>query len=251
MPEAPAVGQMPHSLFITNDFPPRIGGAQSYYWGMIRTLDPDEVVVLAPAHPDAAAFDTTHPYTVVRSRHAVLWPTTELRRQAQALIERHDLQLVQLGHPLPAGLLGPALRRRTGREYLVFLGGAEVTLPAVFPLVGGLLRHVLRNATLLVTVSEFTAAAATRVARGRTPAQVVRPALDVHAYVPPGGAEVAAARAQLGVNAELIVCLGRLVPRKGQDKLVAALAMLSDEFPRAELTLIGAGRLARALRARA
>jgi phosphatidylinositol alpha-1,6-mannosyltransferase len=219
---------MPHSLFITNDFPPRIGGAQSYYWGMIRTLDPDEVVILAPAHRDAAAFDATHPYRVVRSRHAVLWPTADLRRQAQALIERHDLQLVQLGHPLPAGLLGPMLRRRTGREYLVFLGGAEVTLPAAFPLVGGLLRHVLRNAALLVTVSEFTAAAATRIARGRTPAQVVRPALDVQAYGPPADAEVAAARAQLGVNAELIVCLGRLVPRKGQDKLVAALAMLGD-----------------------
>jgi phosphatidylinositol alpha-1,6-mannosyltransferase len=216
---------------------------------MIRTLDPDEVVILAPAHRDAAAFDATHPYRVVRSRHAVLWPTADLRRQAQALIERHDLQLVQLGHPLPAGLLGPMLRRRTGREYLVFLGGAEVTLPAAFPLAGGLLRHVLRNAALLVTVSEFTAAAATRIARGRTPAQVVRPALDVQAYGPPEDAEVAAARAQLGVNAELIVCLGRLVPRKGQDKLVAALAMLGDEFPRAELTLIGSGRLARGRRA--
>ena len=57
----------PRTLFVTNDFPPRIGGAQSYYWGVIRTLDPSEVAILAPAHIDAAAFDATHPYTVVRA----------------------------------------------------------------------------------------------------------------------------------------------------------------------------------------
>jgi hypothetical protein len=58
---------VPRSLFITNDFPPRVGGAQSYYWRLIQTLDPDEVVVLAPADRDAAAFDAGHPYTVVRT----------------------------------------------------------------------------------------------------------------------------------------------------------------------------------------
>ena len=57
----------PRTLFVTNDFPPRIGGAQSYYCGAIRTLDPSEVTILAPAHVDAAAFDATHPYTVVRA----------------------------------------------------------------------------------------------------------------------------------------------------------------------------------------
>lgn len=251
MPETVTAGQMPRSLFITNDFPPRIGGAQSYYWGMIQTLDPDEVVVLAPAHREAAAFDAAQPYTIVRARRSVLWPTAALRRQAEDLIARHQLQLVQLGHPLPAGLLGPALRRSTGRPYLVFLGGAEVTLPAAIPVIGSLLRRVLCNAALLVTVSEFTAAAATRVTRGKTPAQVLRPALDVQAFMPPSDDEVTAARARLKVDGELIVCLGRLVPRKGQDKLVEALALLSAEFPQAELTLIGSGRLARALRARA
>jgi phosphatidylinositol alpha-1,6-mannosyltransferase len=251
VPETVTAGRLPRSLFITQDFPPRIGGAQSYYWGMIRTLRPEEVVVLAPAHPQAAAFDAAQPYTIVRSSMPILWPTAGLRRQAEELIARHRVDLVQLGHPLPAGLLGPALRRRTGRPYLVFLGGAEVTLPAALPGLSALLRRVLGGASLLVAVSGFTAAAARRVVRGRVPAEVVRPALPIDELEPPGDDEIAAARDALGVRGPLIVCVGRLVPRKGQDRLVEALGTLTNEFPLAELALIGDGRLAGALRARA
>ena len=65
-----ATGTVPRSLFVTNDFPPRVGGAQTYYWNMIQTLDPGEVVIVAPAHPDAAAFDATHPYSCGAHRAA-------------------------------------------------------------------------------------------------------------------------------------------------------------------------------------
>ena len=98
----------PRTLFVTNDFPPRIGGAQSYYWGVIRTLDPSEVAILAPAHIDAAAFDATHPYTVVRASTSVLWPTNAMLHTVEQMAEREGAELIQLGHPLPAGLLGPA-----------------------------------------------------------------------------------------------------------------------------------------------
>ncbi len=129
----------PRTLFVTNDFPPRIGGAQSYYWGAIRTLDPSEVTVLAPAHVDAAAFDATHPYTVVRASTSVLWPTPAMLRTVAGLAEKVGAELLQLGHPLPAGLLGPQLKDRCGLPYVVFLGGAEVTLPGAVPGVNSLL----------------------------------------------------------------------------------------------------------------
>ena len=241
---------MPRSLFITNDFPPRIGGAQSYYWGMIRTLDPEHVVVLAPAHREAASFDATHEYSVVRAPTSILWPTPRLERLARSLVLSRDLALVQLGHPLPAGLLGPRLKRSTGRPYLVFLGGAEVTLTAAVPLAGALLRSVLRGASLLVSVSEFTAAAARHV-ESKVPAAVLRPALDTDSFAPAGPDEKAVAKAALGVDGALVVCIGRLVPRKGQDRLIDALARLAGEFPRLELALIGDGRLRGSLRRRA
>jgi phosphatidyl-myo-inositol dimannoside synthase len=233
----------PRTLFITNDFPPRIGGAQSYYWGVIQTMDPADVVILAPRHEQASVFDATHPYTVVRASTSILWPTQALFEQALALCAEHDVQLVQLGHPLPAGLLGPRLRDHTGLPYVVFLGGAEVTLPAAVPGVSKALRHVLANAAMLITVSEYTAAAAGPLARG-VPARVLRPPLDVDGFAPPVPEERAAAREALGVEGELVLCVGRLVPRKGQDMLVKALGRLAPEYPHLQLALVGEGRLA-------
>ena len=153
---------MPRSLFITNDFPPRIGGAQSYYWGLIQTLDPADVVVIAPDQPGSHDFDATHRYTVHRYPLEQLRPTRGLLRLSLDLIEEHDLELVQFGHPLPTGLLGPRIVKRTGIPYIVFLGGAEVTVPAAMPIGSSLLKHVLGNAALLATVSDFTASVASR-----------------------------------------------------------------------------------------
>ncbi len=132
-------GAVPRSLFVTNDFPPRVGGAQTYYWNMIQTLDPGDVVIVAPAHRDAAAFDATHPYTVVRTPNTQIVPVSSIERLCERLIREHDLELLQLGHPLPAGLLGPWLRRTARVPYVVFLGGAEITVPGAVPGVARLL----------------------------------------------------------------------------------------------------------------
>jgi phosphatidylinositol alpha-1,6-mannosyltransferase len=236
---------------VTNDFPPRIGGAQSYYWGVIRTLDPSEVAILTPAHIDAAAFDATHPYTVVRASTSVLWPTNAMLHTVEQMAEREGAELIQLGHPLPAGLLGPRLRQRHGLPYVVFLGGAEVTLPGVVPGVNNLLRHVLGNAAMLLTVSEYTAEAARKQTGGRVRAEVLRPPLPVDDFVPAGDDEAQALRARHSIDGQLVACVGRLVPRKGQDMLIDALALLRSEFPHVHLALIGEGRLATGLYDRA
>src|ERR1019366_6879285 len=101
--EPQVTGRVPRSLFVTNDFPPRVGGAQTYYWNMIQTLDPGEVVIVAPAHDDAAAFDETHPYTVYRTSRSTVAPTASVERFCERLVREHGLELLQLGHPLPAG----------------------------------------------------------------------------------------------------------------------------------------------------
>ena len=250
--EPQVTGRVPRSLFVTNDFPPRVGGAQTYYWNMIQTLDPGEVVIVAPAHPDAAAFDATHPYTVVRTPHTTVLPLPSVERLCERLIREHDLELLQLGHPLPAGLLGPWLRRTAGVPYVVFLGGAEITVPGAVPGVARLLAWVLARSALLLTVSRYTADQAVRLSHGLARAEVLRPALETGRYAQTAVADAAAARAALGLDgAPLVVCVGRLVPRKGQDMLIEALKDLDGAFADVRLALVGGGRLADELRRQA
>ena len=240
----------PRSLFITQDYPPRIGGAQSYYWGVIQTLDPDDLVIIAPAHRDAAAFDAAHPYRVIRTERSIMLPDRGLLDLALRQIDAHGLELVQFGHCLPLGLLGPALRRR-GHPYLVFILGAEVTLPAVLPVSGQAIRAVMREASLMVAVSRYTAVQAQRLVAGRVPTAVLDPAIDTDEFSPPGDAGARrAAKEALGIEGELVVCLGRLVPRKGQDRLIDAVALLQRTRPDLHLALIGGGRLDGRLRRR-
>lgn len=248
MSHAP-VGRAPRSLFITQDFPPRVGGFQSYYWGLIQTLDPEDVVILASHHPEAGSFDATHPYRVVRHPRSILLPTPGLLRSAQRLIAEHDLRLVQLGQTLPNGLLGPALSRRTGLPYLVLLAGAELTLPAALPGSRAAVRHVLGRAALLLTVSGYTAAAVKRVVGDRVPVAVLRPALDLDESDRVPGDSATAKPAQ--DSGPLVACVGRLVPRKGQDRLIDALALLAPRYPGLQLALVGSGRLSSALVRRA
>jgi phosphatidyl-myo-inositol dimannoside synthase len=172
-------------------------------------------------------------------------------RQVEELARREGAELIQLGHPLPAGLLGPQLKKRCGLPYVVFLGGAEVTVPGAVPGVNNLLRHVLGNASMLLTVSEYTARAAAQQVRGSVPAEVLRPPLSVDEFVPAADGEARRLREKLGIHGELVACVGRLVPRKGQDKLIDALATLSPEFPNLHLAIIGEGRLTTALYDRA
>jgi phosphatidyl-myo-inositol dimannoside synthase len=253
--EPQVTGPVPRSLFVTNDFPPRVGGAQTYYWNMIQTLDPGEVVVVAPAHPAAAAFDATHPYTVVRTAQQAVLPLPSVERLCERLIREHDLELLQLGHPLPAGLLGPWLRRTAHVPYVIFLGGAEITVPGAAPGVARLLSWVLAESALLLTVSRYTADQAVRLSGGVARAEVLRPALETEKYPLTSTAAAAAARAALGLDgAPLVLCVGRLVPRKGQDMLIEALKALNgrDGAPGGvRLALVGGGRLADGLRRQA
>jgi phosphatidylinositol alpha-1,6-mannosyltransferase len=228
-------------LFVTNDFPPKIGGIQTMLWELWRRLDPATFAVLTTPHPDAAAWDAEQPFRVVRTRQRVLLPTPALRREVERVALDVGADRVVLDPALPVGLLGPRLR--TG-SYGVVVHGAEVTVPGRLPVSSRLLGRVLRGAGLVVSAGGYPLAEATRAAGGPLPGVLVPPGVDTDRFRPLDGAARAAARTKLGlpVDAPLVVSVSRLVPRKGMDVLIRAAALLAPRHPNLCVAIGGTGR---------
>jgi phosphatidylinositol alpha-1,6-mannosyltransferase len=228
-------------LFVTNDFPPKIGGIQTMLWELWRRLDPDSFVVLTTPHPDATAWDAEQPFRVVRTRQKVLLPTRRLRDQIDGLAREVGATQIVLDPALPAGLVGPRLR---SAPYAVVVHGAEVTVPGRLPVASRLLARVLRGAGLVIAAGGYPLAESVRAAGKPLPNAVVPPGVDVERFIPLDAAERAAARTHLGlpVDARLVVSVSRLVPRKGMDVLIEAAALLAPTRPELCVAIGGTGR---------
>ncbi|MBU6328760.1 MAG: glycosyltransferase family 4 protein [Acidobacteria bacterium] len=227
-------------LLVTNDFPPKLGGIQSYLWELWRRLPPESTTVLTTPHAGDRAFDAAQPIRVERDRARVLLPTRSLVRRIDALAAEVDADLVLLDPALPLGQLGPRLER----PYGVVLHGAEVTVPGRLPLTRSLLGRVLREARIVIAAGGYPAAEAARAAGRPLPTVVVPPGVDPERFLPLDPARRSAARARFGLAPEQFAVLGlsRLVPRKGFDVLIAAAARLAPSHPHLRVLIAGAGR---------
>jgi phosphatidylinositol alpha-1,6-mannosyltransferase len=227
-------------LLVTNDFPPKHGGIQTYLGELWRRLPPDESTVLTTPFPGAAAWDRAQPFRVVRSGHRVLLPTPSVRAEIDALAEEVGAELVLLDPALPLGMLGPDL----SRPYGVILHGAEVTVPGRVPLARSVLRRTLLDARLVVAAGGYPADEAELAAGRGLPVVVVPPGVDHERFTPLDEDERRKARERFGLppDAFVIASVSRLVPRKGFDMVIRAAARLRRTHPRLVVAIAGDGR---------
>ena len=228
-------------LFVTNDFPPKIGGIQTMLWELWRRLDPASFVVLTTPHADAATWDAEQPFRVVRTREPVLLPTPGLRRRIDRLAHEVGATRIVLDPALPVGLVGRHLR---SAPYAVVVHGAEVTVPGRLPVTAQLLARVLRGAGLVISAGGYPLAESVRAAGRELPSVLVPPGVDTERFRPLGAGERAEVRARLGlpVGGPLVVSVSRLVPRKGMDVLVRAAAQIAPQHPGLTVAIGGTGR---------
>lgn len=216
-------------LLVTNDYPPKPGGIQQYLAGLVATLG--EVRVLAP-RDDGPAHGDVH-----RGRRRFMWPSRAIRRWIAKHVAEYRPDLILFGAPHPLAFLGPRLRRDTGVPYAVLVHGAEITLPAAFPVTRQLVRWPLRRADALLAVSDFT--------RGRVERLTGRPVdligAGVDASFRPGSPRPDGGPMVVG-------CVSRFVPRKGQQRVLRAVARLRSEGRDVEAILVGRGRDEKRLR---
>jgi len=230
------------TLVVTNDFPPRRGGIETLVRQLCEELHPDQVVVHTSRSEGDRAHDATLPYPVVRDPCRVLLPTPAVADRVTATLRRYACDRVVFGASAPLGLLAPRLRRAGAHHLCAMTHGHEVWWAAL-PLTRTLLRRIGESVDELTYVSEHCRA---RIAAALTPQAAARmrrltPRVDRERFRPGcGGAEL---RRRLGIadDALVVVCVARMVRRKGQDTLVRGWPEVLDRFPGAVLLLVGDG----------
>jgi phosphatidyl-myo-inositol dimannoside synthase len=237
------------TLIVTNDFPPRQGGIQSFVHGLAVGLPEGTVTVYAPAWKGAAEFDARQPFPVIRHPTSLMLPVPGVARRAAAIAREHDCDTVLFGAAAPLGLITPALRRTAGVRRAIALTHGHEAGWAALPGARALLRRIGDEVDVLTYLGEYFR---TRLARALSPEAARRmvrlaPGVDMTFFRP--GAGGAAVREKLGLAGRPVVaCVSRMVPRKGQDTLIKAWPEVKAQVSGAVLLLVGDGPYASRLK---
>ncbi|MFG2086276.1 glycosyltransferase family 4 protein [Spirillospora sp. NPDC048824] len=232
---------MTKTLFVTNDFPPRPGGIQAFVHGLAVRRPPGSVVVYAPAWKGAAEFDAAQPFPVVRHPGSLMLPEPGVLRRAADVLRAEGCDSVVFGAAAPLGLLAPGLRRRGAGRLVGITHGHEAGW-ASLPVARALLGRIGDDVDVLTYLGEYTRS---RMARALSPdagARMARlaPGVDEKVFRAGAGGEEIRARHRLA-GRPVVVCVSRLVPRKGQDALIHAWRHVLRSVPDAVLLLVGGG----------
>jgi phosphatidyl-myo-inositol dimannoside synthase len=228
------------TLLITNDFPPRAGGIQQFVHNLAIRQPNESVIVYTSQWRGWEKFDADQPYPVIREDTSVLLPTPNVARRAAQIARAYDCDRVWFGAAAPLGLLADGLRARTGVTRAIALThGHEVGWAAV-PGARAMLRRIARGVDVITYLGEYTRMRLARSIGGLTTLERLAPGVDTDSYTPfVDGAQVRA-RHGLG-DRPVIVCVSRLVPRKGQDTLIRILPEVQRRVPGTALVLAGGG----------
>ncbi len=223
---------MPKVLIVTNDFPPRSGGIQSFVHALASRLPDGGVVVYAPAWAGAEEFDARQPFPVIRHPSSLMLPLPSVARRARAILAEYECDAVLFGAAAPLGLLAPGLRRAGARRIVALTHGHEAGWAAL-PGARMLLRRIGEQTDVLTYLGEYVRI---RLAKALTPAAAAKmvrlaPGVDNQAFRPGAGGAAIRERYGIAADAPVVLCVSRMVRRKGQDSLIRAWPSVLSGLP--------------------
>ncbi len=229
------IGEM-RLLVITNDFPPKPGGIQTYLGSLLDEY-PHPVRVLAPA--DGPAIGTAKGEAIVRrGKRRFMWPTKSVVDWFIQEARDFEADAIFFGAPHPLTAATTRLKAELGIPVGILCHGAEVTIPAAVPGLRWWLRRTLRSADVLFAVSRFTKGKVSKLT-GRD-VVAIGAGVEVDTFTPAANPPEN--------DLPLVGCVSRFVPRKGQDRVIAAAQRLKERGIDVEVMIVGKGRTEAKLR---
>jgi phosphatidyl-myo-inositol dimannoside synthase len=237
---------MTRVLLVTNDFPPRRGGIQSYLEELVVRLAASgehDLTVYAPSWKDAPAFDeqaAADGYRVVRHPGTLMLPVPSVEHRMADLIDRHQADTVWFGAAAPLALLGNRARHAGAGKVVASTHGHEVGW-SMLPVARSALRRIGDTADVITYVSRYTRGRFASAFGGHAAMEHVPPGVDATRFAPDPAARADLRRRYRLGERPTVVCVSRLVPRKGQDMLIRALPQIRRRVDGAALVIVGGG----------
>ena len=242
---------MKKTLLLTENFPPKEGGSGRWFWELYSRLPNDKVLIVANDTPEGREFDNTHELDIVRIElESTEWGLASTKglgfywetiRKVLKLIKEHDIKEVHCGRVIPEGVIARALKLLAGARYNCFVHGEDVETAATSREHSLLVKNVCKNASMLICNSENTANIVRKLGfDSGSKCEVLHPGVDTSRF------EVAAPdtsfRQQMGWSGKrVLLTVGRLQRRKGQDFLIKSMPALLKEFPDLFYAVVGRG----------
>lgn len=231
-------------LFVTNDFGPRAGGIETFIIGLIQRRPFGTTVIYTSFQENSEQYDSdwlaNYGVRVIRDRSKILLPTPRVAFNLRAIIKREGITTAAFGAAAPLGLLSASMKRAGVTRTVALTHGHEVWWAKVFPF-NLLLRRIGSTVDVLTYLGDFTRAAISQGISAKAQSSMVKvaPGIDVDHFIP---TDASALRESLGITKKkVIVSVGRLVHRKGQDCLIESMPQILSNVPDAHLLLIGQG----------
>jgi phosphatidylinositol alpha-1,6-mannosyltransferase len=232
-------------LLVTNDFPPRQGGIQTFLYEVVRRLPADQVAVYSSTFPGAAAFDAEQQFPVRRHPTGLLLPTPAARSRVLQARQDFDARSVWFGAAAPLGLLAGPLAAAGAQRLVATTHGHEAGW-AMLPGGRQALRRIADGVDVITYLGDYFRRRLAAVIGQRAQLVQLTPGVDIDSFSPAVSGEQVRQRYGLA-GRPVVVCVSRLVPRKGQDVLIRALPAVRNRVPDAALLIVGGGPYQRQL----
>jgi phosphatidylinositol alpha-1,6-mannosyltransferase len=232
-------------LLVTNDFGPRAGGIETFVIGLLERIKGHEVTVFTSQQGDTSVYDQQwidkFGVRVIRDQSKILLPSWRVTRVAKKIVAAKNIDVVVFGAAAPLALMSPSLRKSGVKKIIALTHGHEVWWAKIFPFRLAI-KRIGKNVDHLTYLGEFTRQAISKPLTRKSATEMVKiaPGIDTAHFIPQPDAMQK--REELGLqDKKIIISVGRLVHRKGQDNLIQAMPAVLKKIPNAHLLLVGEG----------
>lgn len=236
---------MKTSLMLTIDYPPLSGGVANYNASLNAQLPQKNITVLTTPHPEAKTFDSKQKYSIIRRkllRRRLFTPGwLPMLKQAKIELKKGHFDLIQAAQVLPCGIVALLLKRRFKIPYLVYTHGLDILLPQSHPRHFKQLKRVLGEATSVVANSEFTKKELLKLNVEENKITIINPCPFITPEFPNQKSNSFLKKRSLAPRTKILLTVGRLVERKGHDKVIAALPEVLKQIPDLVYLIVGKG----------